>query len=177
MAAAGKLPSAAKIGRIWTFDESMLRNMGANEKDPRNLYLRNGIYWARIIVKGRQYRRSLQTKDLNVAKSRLVHFRRQLHGNDNPRENEVPANSKRVYFIQSGDSHIKIGIAKSVKARHRGLQAAHSLELKILGSIPGGRPLEFALHALFAADRLNGEWFRASDALLDYIRMFAARNK
>jgi hypothetical protein len=71
-----------------------------------------------------------------------------------------------VYFVQSGPfGPIKIGKAKDVAQRLKSLQTAHFRPLALLGAIRGGEPMEAALHGMFAADRLHGEWFRATGQL------------
>lgn len=76
----------------------------------------------------------------------------------------------RVYFVHAvAAGLIKIGIACDVFARLETLQSQTGDELRLLAHIPGGRPRERELHAKFAADRIRGEWFRPTPALLDLI--------
>lgn len=71
-----------------------------------------------------------------------------------------------VYFIREPTAGaIKIGIAFDPEVRLGTIQACHPFNLEMLGTCPGGLPLEKALHAEFAADRLLGEWFRPSERL------------
>lgn len=76
-----------------------------------------------------------------------------------------------VYFAQSvAGGPVKIGHSADVEARVASLQTAHVDTLRIIGTIPGGRAVEAALHASFAADRIGGEWFRPSPSLVAFVR-------
>lgn len=76
-----------------------------------------------------------------------------------------------LYFIETecAERHIKIGIAANAKARLNKLQMCCPYKLNILAVIPGKSHMEKELHQRFVADRLHGEWFRRSDALLAVI--------
>lgn len=81
----------------------------------------------------------------------------------------------RLYFIREGeDGPIKIGIAESPERRRHGLQGGNPRRLHILKSLPAGHfgaaiATERRWHRAFAAERLEGEWFRACDRLLEAI--------
>lgn len=45
---------------------------------PKNLYLREGIYWARFKVRGREHRQSLRTRSERIAVKRLAALREQI---------------------------------------------------------------------------------------------------
>lgn len=82
----------------------------------------------------------------------------------------VSAPTASVYFVQQGASGpIKIGKAANVAARIASLQTANPYPLTLLGTAAGGIERERELHERFAADRLHGEWFAPSLALLDFI--------
>lgn len=76
-----------------------------------------------------------------------------------------------VYFIQAGESPtIKIGFCKGDPSRRlRQLQTSSPARLRLLLAVSGGQRKEQALHRQFAGLRINGEWFRADQALLDFI--------
>lgn len=84
------------------------------------------------------------------------------------------AKAEFVYFVQGEQLRlIKIGIARDLNNRLKGLQTGSPDKLTLLGVImPKTRTplqLEDQLHARFADDRSHGEWFRPSAALLAYI--------
>ncbi len=74
----------------------------------------------------------------------------------------------RVYFAQRSDGLIKIGVARDVFARMSNLQRSGG-PLCLLGSMPGSYAVELAVHRLFAADRVEGEWFRPTERLFHFI--------
>lgn len=71
-----------------------------------------------------------------------------------------------VYFAQAGP-FVKIGysadpVARSTTVTTNGTRPAdlpRGASAKLLGWLPGGRHEEAALHRLFAADHVAGEWF------------------
>lgn len=71
-----------------------------------------------------------------------------------------------IYFIQAGDSAIKIGFTKNITQRHKELQAGHYEKLKIICDFKGGKALEKKLHKLAKKYRIRGEWF-ITDVLRD----------
>jgi hypothetical protein len=74
-----------------------------------------------------------------------------------------------VYFIQAESGPIKIGMARSPVSRLRVLQTAHFDTLVILATVPGNEAIERRLHGMFREDHIRGEWFRASEVLMQYI--------
>lgn len=79
----------------------------------------------------------------------------------------------RVYFFRCTNccDLVKIGYSRDYLRRRvqiEQLPVGHVLN--ILGTHVGNRADEARVHALFAADRVEGEWFRCSDAMLAYIR-------
>jgi len=76
-----------------------------------------------------------------------------------------------IYFIQAGfDGPVKIGVAYSPERRLQSLQCGNAYRLRLIGTIKPKSPrgayrVESMLHGAFADDRLEGEWFRPSDAL------------
>jgi hypothetical protein len=76
-----------------------------------------------------------------------------------------------VYFVEAeGLDRIKIGTATDIEKRFAELRTMSPVPLKLLAAVQGGVPVEQALHDRFAADRLHGEWFRASADLRSLIR-------
>lgn len=74
----------------------------------------------------------------------------------------------RVYFVRRSDGLIKIGVARDVFARMSAIQKVEG-PLSLIGSMPGSYAVEQALHQLLEVDRVQGEWFRSSQRLLDLI--------
>lgn len=72
-----------------------------------------------------------------------------------------------VYYVQAGDQ-IKIGTTGQLRTRMTALQAEHPVLLKLLAVEPGGREIEAERHQMFAADRVKGEWFRATASILEH---------
>lgn len=72
-----------------------------------------------------------------------------------------------VYFVTDEQDRIKIGHARNVKARLRGLQAGNAERLTLIGTRHGGRAEEQQFHREFARDHIRGEWFRFSFEILD----------
>jgi hypothetical protein len=75
-----------------------------------------------------------------------------------------------VYFVQRGDDGpVKIGLAKDVVKRLDHLISACPDSLTLRAVLPGNADLERMLHSRFAADRIRGEWFRASPDIVAFI--------
>ncbi|WP_051482681.1 GIY-YIG nuclease family protein [Synechocystis sp. PCC 7509] len=81
-----------------------------------------------------------------------------------------------VYFVFNLDSNaIKIGFAKDVQKRLAALQTSSPSQLKLLGvirtqSARTAEQLEGTLHQQFAQLHISGEWFKAEETLLNYLR-------
>jgi hypothetical protein len=79
-----------------------------------------------------------------------------------------------VYFVKLGDAtSVKIGFSFNPVRRFQHLQAGTPVPLVCMGVIFGGRREEARLHAKFKGERVSGEWFRASPALLEHIKIHA----
>ncbi len=75
-----------------------------------------------------------------------------------------------VYILSAlATGHIKIGVSADVDRRVTGLQTSVPGGVKLLHTEPGGPVRERELHAQFQADRVNGEWFKHSDAIKCYL--------
>ena len=73
-----------------------------------------------------------------------------------------------VYFVRA-DGRVKIGKANNVDKRLRDLQTSAPHELELLAVARGGLAEEAAYHRRFVQDRLHGEWFTLSAALLAHV--------
>ena len=87
-----------------------------------------------------------------------------------------------VYFIFNPDSNaIKIGFAKDVAKRLATLQTSSPNQLELLGVIKTqsartAKQLEGTLHQQFAQLHISGEWFKAEEALLNYLKEVTPMN-
>ncbi len=68
-----------------------------------------------------------------------------------------------VYFARGPNGTIKIGFTSDLGRRMSELGA------EVVATVPGSIALEYAIHDLFREDRIHGEWFRPSRALLAFI--------
>lgn len=73
-----------------------------------------------------------------------------------------------LYFVLAGES-VKIGYSTSFVGRAADAASSVPAPPTIAVVVPGSRKDEAALHKLFAPDRLQGEWFRATNKLLDFM--------
>jgi hypothetical protein len=80
----------------------------------------------------------------------------------------LPSNKPVVYFIRSG-GRIKIGTSTSLITRLDTYRTHGPEQPQVLLVVEGGRAEEKQVHELFKADRVRGEWFTPSQALLDFI--------
>lgn len=81
-------------------------------------------------------------------------------GNINP----TVTGASWVYVFESlrGD-YIKIGTSSLLLKRFKTLQRHLPFDIRIALLVDGGRPLEKALHRVFAGQRTKGEWFFVAD--------------
>lgn len=83
--------------------------------------------------------------------------------------------SDTVYFAEAGrGGPIKIGVTNDVPARIRDLQCANAKRLRLLVTVPGDHKTENELHRRFAAERLNGEWFKGKGAVRAFVEELIA---
>lgn len=76
-----------------------------------------------------------------------------------------------VYFIQAVDGGpIKIGSSGNPDMRLSDLQVANPKVLRILATMPGGTPQEWALHEQFKKYRVQGEWFTPAPEIMALIK-------
>jgi hypothetical protein len=80
---------------------------------------------------------------------------------------------QRVYFAVSGRK-VKIGLAVSPARRVAVMRCARA-DIRLLGSIPGGREVERNLQQRFGANRIAGEWFRFTTELESVINEILAK--
>jgi len=85
------------------------------------------------------------------------------------RKEKTKSRATQVYFIRAGGSRVKIGYAANVTRRLVALRHPLLPALKLLGTIPGGKKEEGALHARFKEYQIAGEWFRLEGRLAEYV--------
>jgi hypothetical protein len=78
-----------------------------------------------------------------------------------------------VYFFEAGGL-IKIGFSRNLKNRIQTLRDGLPYDGTLLHTIVGTERMESFLHARFATDKVRGEWFNRSAALLEYIDLLKA---
>lgn len=157
--------------------------MSQPRKPPR-IYRRKGrsLNWYAALSDTRKHI-SLKTEDESIARQRLLELI------ENEREHPAIWAAKGlrpafrtlltkpvVYFVQDGlGGPIKIGRTESLRARLNTLQSAHARKLIVLGLLGEWPGLEDQMHALFAKERMTGEWFSPSLELLKFISLHTVR--
>ena len=91
-----------------------------------------------------------------------------VHALNTPKLPRSPNGWCYLYFARAGDA-VKIGVAVEPESRLRNLRSGHHQEIILLAAIPAHAALERAVHERFANLRLEGEWFRLSDELAEFI--------
>jgi hypothetical protein len=76
-----------------------------------------------------------------------------------------------IYFIKSGNKHIKIGYSKEPTDRKKSLQTGSPLKLQVQATMQGDFKTELGLHEMFKHLHVNGEWFKYTDELKWFIRV------
>lgn len=85
------------------------------------------------------------------------------------------ADDEVVYFIRAGNGPVKIGhVMRRVTLGERMdmLQTGNAEPLRFLAATKGTITMERLLHKLFSHLRINGEWFKPGDDLMQYIDQF-----
>lgn len=81
-----------------------------------------------------------------------------------------------VYFVQAGGDGgaIKIGYTNDVEKRLGTLRTGNHLPLRLLAALEhlSASTVEAGLHRAFSDLRMEGEWFRCDDRILDAIAAF-----
>jgi hypothetical protein len=93
------------------------------------------------------------------------------------RDRRLAAATRRaglIYFIGSSSGPVKIGFTTNIQSRLHRLQMNSPRKLRVLAAYPGSRRDELMLHRQCANDRLHGEWFKRTPALVGIIRKATA---
>lgn len=82
----------------------------------------------------------------------------------------------RVYAIKAimPEGPIKIGYSNALDMRFANINSSCPVELELLGYVGGDFWLEGRLHVLLSRDRLKGEWFRPTDAVMEVVNLIIA---
>lgn len=79
-----------------------------------------------------------------------------------------------IYIMQAGThGPIKIGASKNVAKRVAAQQNFHYEEIRLLATGVGCHRAEQLIHKHFAEDRIRGEWFRPSAAIIRFVEAVA----
>jgi hypothetical protein len=83
---------------------------------------------------------------------------------------------RKVYVAYSPEANeIKIGSSHNPGRRMGDLERELGIAIYLLASMPGGFRKEKASHARFAAEKTEGEWFRASPKLWAFVAEVRAK--
>jgi len=89
---------------------------------------------------------------------------------DSDSKGKKPRYKGYIYFIQGQlGGAIKIGYSVNPQRRLKELQTGYPDTLRILVMIPGNEYTEKIFYRQFEGSRLNGEWFRPDDCVMDKI--------
>jgi len=144
--------------RFFTILESEINKWSWKKDDPRWQE-----YWAR---KNEAERAKRLRKELDEIRK----DEKQLEGISGTASKKAKG---YVYFIQGQcGGAIKIGYSVCPEKRLKELQTGYPDTLVILLMIPGSEATEHTLHREFSASRLQGEWFRPDEYLLNKIKEF-----
>ena len=92
----------------------------------------------------------------------------QEDGEWDPASDRAGSQQPVVYFVQVGEL-VKIGTTTTMPRRLAELRSHAQHEPRVLLVVPGSYAEEEQVHALFAADRVRGEWFTLSAALEEFM--------
>jgi len=90
------------------------------------------------------------------------------NGEWDPQLDRVGSQHHLVYFIQVGN-RIKIGTTTNLPRRLTQLRSHCAEEPRVLLAVAGDATQEKQVHALFAEDRIRGEWFAPSARLNQFM--------
>ena len=133
----------------------------------RGIYKRGRKYYVTYYEGAKQREKVVSTLLQEAIREKV-----RLIGEVSERENGQPQNENKngdyVYFFET-QGMIKIGVSLNVPKRLKRVEAWTPFEIKMLGNINGGYPLEKQIHRKFKHLRVKGEWFKSDDHLLKFI--------
>ena len=74
-----------------------------------------------------------------------------------------------IYFVMC-DDYIKIGYSQDPLVQLSDMQVGNPYELLLLARFPGSRETEKMLHDSFSHRRVRGEWFIATDDIMEFAK-------
>lgn len=81
----------------------------------------------------------------------------------------APSPGLHLYFFRNPyNGRVKIGVSRNIERRRAELEYACGHHFDTLRVVANHGVLEDAIHKSFASDRLVGEWFAPSSALLEF---------
>lgn len=137
--------------------------------------LKNGRFWARVYIDGKRV--GVGCGDtVEEAEALVAAAKAKIEAGEALVAKTIERTAESFVYFAIEDvpgGFVKIGRARNPAKRMLSLQTGTPRPLRLLCVIQGGAQLEAALHAAFAADRMSGEWFRASPRLLALARELA----
>lgn len=73
-----------------------------------------------------------------------------------------------IYFLRC-EQFVKIGFTQALSTRLRSLEGANPMPISVIHTMPGGVDDEASLLLKFAHLKHRGEWFAATQEILDFI--------
>jgi len=109
----------------------------------------------------------LEACEARMDRGELLNVSRQ----DRYRLAEAVLTSTYLYFLIAPDSMlIKIAKGRDVKKSLRTVQTQSPVEIRLMGAVRVHQDIQDRLQSLFAATRSHGDWFHATEDLLDVIQ-------
>ncbi|MEG3877644.1 GIY-YIG nuclease family protein [Microcoleus sp. herbarium7] len=115
---------------------------------------------------------ALKKRDKDTINGVAFLYHKQLPAPSYFRQNSAvePTQQYWIYFIlDDRNNAIKIGYSKNPLQRLSELQTGNSTRLRLIKTIEGGITVERKLHTKFKNLRIGGEWFQASQELMQFI--------
>ena len=85
------------------------------------------------------------------------------------REHLESGKPTKLYAVRDGDL-VKFGISQDPLARFKNMRVANPRGISLVVAVPSTENLEKFVHQLFKAERHQGEWFRASERVKEFLR-------
>lgn len=154
-----KLVAFKGDNRFWSVFFNEINKWSWKKDDPRW-----DEYWKR---KNEERRAETIRKEINSYHNTKI----ELEAIESNAKKSIKNKNGYIYFIQGlCGGAIKIGYSKNPESRLKELQTGYPDTLSILLIIPGTVSTERAIHDMFDASRLKGEWFRPDKYVIEKIK-------